>query len=88
MTVHVPTDDSVPMLKPTLAGGFSPSDVRVAATGPVAAVNTLWVAAPLMFRVPVNVSVTVTGSGVVGMLSISPAQPAAAPRPTARAREE
>ena len=49
---------SVPMLKPTLAGGLSPSEVSVALTAPVAPVKTFCVAAPLMLSVPVNVSVT------------------------------
>ena len=77
MTVQVPTDDSVPMLNPTFSGAVSPSDVMVAVTSPVAPVKTLCVWAPLTVSLPVNVSVTVTGSGVVGMLTISPSQPAA-----------
>ena len=46
-TVQLPTVDSVPMLNPTFSGAFSPSEVTVAVTMPVALVNTLCVWAPL-----------------------------------------
>ena len=60
----------VPMLKPTFAGASSPSEVSVAVTVPVAAVKNWCVWPPLMFSVPVKVSVVITGSGVVGSSSI------------------
>src|SRR5580765_4123185 len=56
----------VPMLNPMLVVDSGSSCVSVAWTGPVALVKNVWVTAPFLLRVPVNVSVIDGTVGAVG----------------------